>query len=150
MSIKIFAIEGHADSDFGAIRLCADKLRDEGLVKDEFCANCIEREKNFPTGLPSALPVAMPHSEASGVVDDGICVLRLDEPVNFRRMDDPDVTIDAEMVFNLAVTDPKRHLKVLQNLMGLFMDEEKIEKIQTCDLGDVPAVLGGYLASADA
>lgn len=144
-SIKVFAIEGCAKCDMDAIRLCATKLYDEGIVNDAFCGNCIEREKEFPTGLPSAIPVAMPHSAASGVNCDGICILRLAEPVSFRRMDDPDETVPACLVFNLAIADPKEHLAMLQNLMGVLMDEEKVEKLRACALDELSLLLDEYL-----
>ena len=74
--MKYFAIEGHANTDFEAIHLCAQKLKEEGYVTDQFESNCINREKEYPTGLPTVVPVAMPHSEASGVVKNAICMLK--------------------------------------------------------------------------
>ena len=43
--MKYFAIKGHADTDFEAIHLCAQKLKEEGYVTDQFESNCINREK---------------------------------------------------------------------------------------------------------
>jgi PTS system galactitol-specific IIA component len=146
-NMKIFAIDGHAETDEQAIKLCADKLLAEGVVKDVFYNNCIVREKDYPTGLPCDPPVAMPHSAASGVNEDGICVLRLDKPVTFRRMDDDAESVDAIMVFNLAVTDPQGHIKVLQKLMGLFMDHDKLLDLYHADLASIPGVLESILTA---
>jgi PTS system galactitol-specific IIA component len=145
--VRVFAIDGHAETDFEAIGLCANKLVEEGIVKDVFLSNCIEREKSYPTGLPCDPPVAMPHSAASGVISDGICVLRLDSPVKFHRMDDDQETVDVKMVFNLAVTDPQGHLKVLQSLMALFMDHDAMCDLYRSDIEEVPRVLMDYLAN---
>ncbi|MFQ7422717.1 MAG: PTS sugar transporter subunit IIA [Anaerostipes sp.] len=37
---------------------------------------CIEREKEYPTGLPG-IPVAIPHSKVEGIKDNCVCFLRL-------------------------------------------------------------------------
>ena len=42
---------------------------------------CIEREKEYPTGLPSEVPVAIPHSKVEGIKDNCVCFLRLKNPV---------------------------------------------------------------------
>ncbi|MBB5183323.1 PTS sugar transporter subunit IIA [Catenisphaera adipataccumulans] len=142
--MKYFAIEGHAKSDFEAISLCAQKLKKEGYVTDQFESNCINREKQYPTGLPTVVPVAMPHSEASGVIDNAICMLKLDQPVDFRRMDDETQLINAKMVFNLALKDTS-HMSVLQHLMGLFADTNKMEDIYNTDVEDLPRKLEAYI-----
>ncbi|MGI5912884.1 MAG: PTS sugar transporter subunit IIA [Syntrophomonadaceae bacterium] len=139
--MKYFAIKGSASTDEEAIKLCADKLYEEGCVTDQFANNCIRREKKFPTGMPSELPVAMPHSEAAGVVENAVCVLVLDKPVNFRRMDDDTVEIPAEAVFNLAVKDPSKHMYILQNLMGLFYQTDVLTDLLKTDLKEMPSQL---------
>ena len=142
--MKYFAIEGHANTDFEAIHLCAQKLKEEGYVTDQFESNCINREKEYPTGLPTVGPVAMPHSEASGVVKNAICMLKLDKPVCFRRMDDETEDISAKMVFNLALTDSS-HMEILQHLMGLFANTEKMQDLYDTDIKDLPAKLATYI-----
>ena len=54
----------------------------------EYRQACIARESSFPTGLPSAVPVALPHAAAEQVKHSCICVLRLKYPVPFMRMQD--------------------------------------------------------------
>lgn len=143
--VKYFAIKGHADSDMEAISLCAKKLYQEGFVTDKFESNCIEREKIYPTGLPTVVPVAMPHSEAAGVIKNAICVLILDGPVDFHRIDEEEQIIPAKMVFNLAITDPSGHMYVLRNLMALFGDTDKMNDLYKTDLKDIPEKLATYI-----
>lgn len=122
--MKYYVIRGEAESDEEAIQLCAKKLQMEGCVTEDFGDNCVKREKEFPTGLPSSVPVAMPHSEAEGVIEDSICLLILKRPVTFHRMDDDNQSIQAEMVFNLAIKDSSGHMAVLRNLMRAFYNEK--------------------------
>lgn len=133
--MKFFTIRAGAKDNADAIALCASKLFEEGCVTSEFGSNCIRREENFPTGLPSAIPVAMPHSEVEGVKEDALCLLILNEPVTFKRMDDDEQEIDAKMVFNLAITDPANHMTVLKNLMQAFYSLDTLKDLyhSSCD-----------------
>ncbi len=47
-----------------------------------FMNACIEREKEYPTGLPSEVPVAIPHSKVEGIKDNCVCFLRLKKSSN--------------------------------------------------------------------
>ncbi|MBP3852030.1 MAG: PTS sugar transporter subunit IIA [Erysipelotrichaceae bacterium] len=143
--MKYYAIQGCPKNDEEAIALCADKLFQEGCVTDQFSDNCIKRERLYPTGMPSQLPVAMPHSESSGVIEDAICLLILEKPVDFRRIDDDEQQIHAQMVFNLAVKDPARHMAVLQNLMKMFYDTETLKTLYNSPLNTLPGQLAALL-----
>lgn len=138
-NMKYFAIKGHADTNYDAIRLCANKMYEEGYVKEDFADNCIRREETLPTGMPSEIPVAMPHSEAEGVIKSAITLLILDEPVEFRRMDDDDEIIKAEAVFNLAIKEPGGHMEVLRHLMAIFYDSNVLRDLLDTDIEEIPA-----------
>ena len=143
--MKYFAIKGHADTDSEAIALCANKLFTEGCVNQSFKMNCIAREKEFPTGLPSEIPVAMPHSEISGVIQNAVCMLILDEPVKFRRMDDDSQIIETQMIFNLALTGSQEHMNTLKNLMSVFYNYDQLSDLYHSKLEDLPDKLSKYL-----
>lgn len=122
-------IEGEAADSSEAILLCANALHEQGLVGAAFGQKCIEREKEYPTGLPTEIPVAIPHCKDQETKDNSICFLKLRHPVTFRRMDDDRETIETRFIFNLAIADAAEHLTVLQNLMGFLGDAEKL---RTC------------------
>ena len=71
-------------------------------------------------------------------------MLKLDKPVCFRRMDDETEDISAKMVFNLALTDSS-HMEILQHLMGLFANTEKMQDLYDTDIKDLPAKLATYI-----
>ena len=130
---KYFILRGHADNQMEAIGLCGKKLHEAGVVADTFAAKCQKREKDFPTGLPTEYPVAIPHCKDDGISENAICFLKLDKPVVFYRMDDDEQYIETDMVFNMAIKDPNEHLEALQNLMGFLSDSENLEKCRKLD-----------------
>lgn len=132
---KYIIIHGSAKDDKDAIAKCAQALHEAGIVGEQFGQKCIDREKDYPTGLPTETPVAIPHCSDDSVKENAICVLLLDNPVQFRRMDDDEETIMAQMVFNLAVTDPEEHLEALKNLMAFLTNEELLQVFTTGDEG---------------
>ena len=126
---KYVVIHGKAADAEEAILMCGEALYNEGIVGAEFGKNCVIREKDFPTGLPTEIPVAIPHCQDDSVKVNAICVLMLEQPVEFRRMDDEEESIMADMLFNLAVMDADEHLEALQNLMAFL---NNIDMVKEC------------------
>lgn len=135
------AIEGDAQNWEEAIMLCGKAIAQAGFADESFMRACIEREKEYPTGLPSEVPVAIPHSKVDGIKDNCVCFLRLKRPVIFQRMDSDEESIETKAVFNLAIKDGDQHLEFLQTLMQAVMDKEIVEYCMTKELSIIP----GYL-----
>lgn len=127
--MKFFAIEGLANNANEAINLCASALRENGCVTEDFARDCIDREKEYPTGIPSKAPVAIPHCFTDSILDDAICYLRLENPVTFKRMDDDAEEIQTRHVFCLALSR-KNHLDILAKLIQRLQDEEFISTLE--------------------
>ena len=72
MMKKVFVIEGEARNKEEALRLTFQKLYEEGLVKESFYEGCVEREKQFPTGLDTPVPVAIPHTDSVHVISPAV------------------------------------------------------------------------------
>lgn len=128
---KYLIIRGSAKDNIEAIKMCGEKLCKEGLVKESFTKKCQEREVDFPTGLPTEIPVAIPHCKDEGIKENSICFLKLEKPVIFRRMDDDTQDISTDMIFNMAIKDPNEHLAALQSLMKFLNNKEALEKCRT-------------------
>lgn len=128
MKTKYLVIQGKAENNEEAIRLCGKTLYEAGIVTKEFGESCVEREKNFPTGLPTEIPTAIPHAKVEGIKQNAICLLKLDHPVTFRRLDDDMEEVETDMIFNLAIKDPNEHLSVLQRMMEFLNDSEVLLK----------------------
>lgn len=130
MENNFIVIEKSAKNWEEAISLCAAELHRRGLVDAQFCAACVAREKEFPTGLETEVGVAIPHTTANHVHENAICLLKLQEPVGFCRMDDPDEEAEVHFVFNLAVCDPNQQLNVLRAIMTLVQDGDYLRQCQ--------------------
>ena len=137
---QYLSAEGIAGDWEEAIRLCGEEIVANGYVETEFIAACIEREKEYPTGLPAPIPVAIPHSRVEGIYENSICMMRFLKPVRFYRMDDSDEYVDTQLVFNLALK-AEDHLEFLQNLMAFVMNADAIKKCMELPLEDIPEFL---------
>lgn len=145
MSKKYIAIKANAKDWEEAITICGNALIENECIGKGFITACIEREKNFPTGLPTLIPVAIPHAASDEVKVTSVCVLKLENPVTFNRMDDSTQEINARLIFNLAIKGSSEHIEFLQKLIAFVMDEEKVKKCLSLSIEDIPAYLEAVL-----
>lgn len=138
---KILAIDRDVADREEAIRVCADALEEAGYVDSRFAQAVLDREKEFPTGIASIKPVAIPHCKHDGIANDSICMLRTAVPVSFHRMEDPDETVEVHIIFCLAIKDSKEHLKVLQQLVALISNEEMLGKLESAPVEELKTQL---------
>jgi len=97
-----------------------------GYVSDEFEEALVDREKEFPTGLPTEPSVAIPHTDGTYVKKDTVLCILNEHKIAFNEMGgDEEDYVYPQVFFMLALSDGKEHLEQLQNL---------IEKIQSGDL----------------
>ena len=80
------------------IRVMGSALIKKGIVKDNFVNAVIQREKEFPTGLNTSIPIALPHADASFTVREGFSVAILKEPVDFGDMSDSQNILKVKLV----------------------------------------------------
>ena len=131
MKNRYLVIHGFARDRYEAITMCGEALYKEGLVSEQFGTLCVEREKNYPTGLPTEIPTAIPHAKDESITQNSVCFLKLDRPVSFKRMDDDTQDVSTDMIFNLAIKDPNEHVQALQNMMGFLNDSEALLKCKS-------------------
>ncbi|MFT8866183.1 MAG: PTS sugar transporter subunit IIA [Lacticaseibacillus paracasei] len=138
MVIQIFATEGTNDVQTyqDAINLAGNILASSGSVVHGFSQACIDREREFPTGLGlnDTLGIAIPHGNSKLVKKSSISFVRLARPVDFGRMEDNTQTVPCKFLFNLALEEGTQHLTTLRHLMKLFQDNNFIQKISNLPL----------------
>ena len=104
----------------------------------------MEREKQFPTGLPvKPIGVAIPHTETSHVLEGTICLGLPETPVPFSEMGSENGQVQAELIFMLAVTEKYQHMEVLSKLTELFRNEEDLRKLRSGEKAAVDELLAG-------
>lgn len=106
------------------------QARNLNLTKDAFSTELELREKEFPTGLAlDEYGVALPHTDALYVKEPFIGIVTLEKPVIFQAMADGEQAVEVRLVFILGLVEAHAQLAVLQELMKLIQDKERIKKI---------------------
>jgi galactitol PTS system EIIA component len=106
------------------------RLLKNGYVKDGFIESALQREHIFPTGLPTEIPVALPHTDAEFCNQSAIAVATLRNTVPFSEMGNSDNELPIAIVFMLAIKDPKEQINWLQKLVTIFKDKNCLEDLR--------------------
>jgi PTS system galactitol-specific IIA component len=108
-----------------AIITLAARLLESGFVKESFGSAVLEREKVFPTGLPTEpVGVAIPHTDTEHILISALAVGILSNPVPFQEMGSPDVEVNVNIISMMAISDPKAVMPVLRSLALAYQDRE--------------------------
>lgn len=114
------------------IEILGSKLYQGGYVKQSYIQAIKDREKKFPTGLPTeGVGVAIPHTDVIHVNEAAIAVGILKKPVSFEMMGMPEEEVKVEVIFMLAIKAPQEQLEVLQSLMNIFQKQEVLLNIKS-------------------
>lgn len=125
--MKTDSITFQADSHVAALRKMGEHAFENGFVKESYVDALLEREEEFPTGLeipPESLGLAIPHADPEHVNEEIFILGVPEEPVEFRSMEDPDETVEAELVLLLVIKETEGYTQFLSSLTKLFQGEE--------------------------
>lgn len=115
-------------------REAAYTLMREDNVYDTYLQALIDRETEYPTGLPIPGGVAIPHTSAEHVKHDAFVIARPSTPVQFSLMGgEPKDIVEVSLVVFLALTDSGSHLATLQKLIALLQDEGSRRELKSPD-----------------
>ena len=112
-----------------ALRHLANNFLRLGYVHPTFPDAVITREGIYPTGLPTEIPVGLPHTDVEHCIRPGISVAILKQPVTFKMMGDPTQTVSTNIVFQLSVVTPANQVKLLTRLIDFFQQSDKLRKL---------------------
>lgn len=116
-----------------AIRHAALLLRDAGAVDDGYVDAALQREDQFPTGLPTEpAGVALPHID-TGVLHPALALLTLRTPVYFTEMGTTDSRILVSVVIMLAIPAGDAHVRVLGALADLIQHPDFLIDVLDAD-----------------
>lgn len=115
--------------------LVSKKLKEKDVVKSSFEAAIEKREQNYPTGLNlgNGIGVAIPHTDPEHIIENQIAFVSLKNPVEFRQMGSETEVVPVKLVFVLCLKEAHKQLKMLQDLMQLFGNEEIIKGFLNCN-----------------
>ncbi len=105
-------------------------LLSQNKVRTSFYDAVIAREKEYPTGLElGKWNVAIPHVVPQHVLSSALGIAVLEKPVAFYRMDDSSETVNAKVVFNIALGQEGKQIEVLQKIMGIVTNADVMDQI---------------------
>lgn len=117
-------------------------LFDAGYVRDSFVDAALDRESRLPTGLPLSGDVnaAIPHTEVEHVLKPGLAMATLSAPVKFQNMVSPEEAVPCQLVFVMALDQPKAQIEMLQEIAGILQNPAVINSLmQANDFEEVRA-----------
>lgn len=144
ISEKLIKLGMTETSKEDAIRSLAEGLYALDYVREGYVENVIKREVDFPTGLPTSIPLALCHTEAQFVKQSALVVGTLAQPIEFLEMGTPEQTVKAEIIFLLAINDPKQQVPFLKKMAAIFKDHQMLVSIRDAKN---PKVLADLLKS---
>ena len=113
------------------IRAIGQKLLQAGYVHPTFTDAALDREKNIPTGLPlgGRFNAAIPHTDIEHVIRPGVGMATLTKPVVFMNMVSPEEPVEAQLVFVLALEQPKSQIEMLQEIAGVLQNPTVVDAL---------------------
>ena len=128
LETTILNFESFDSDDF--LDKISDILYEKGYVKGSFKSAILNREHEYPTGLPTkGIKVAMPHTDIEHALKPTIAVIKFAHPVPFKEMGNGINIVNADLAFVLVVTELKSQVDTLQTLMELFCNEDSLKRI---------------------
>jgi PTS system galactitol-specific IIA component len=131
------------------IKLLSDKMNRMGYIEKGFEEAVLAREREYPTGLPTNIPVALCHVEAEYVNQTALAVATLKKPVEFHNMGDPKMVLPVEIVFLLTIVDPKKQVVYLRKMMELFKDDTLLKIKDADSKEELVSILYNYFLKAE-
>lgn len=113
-----------ADSANQALEKIAQWGDGAGLFKSTWLEAVIKRESEFPTGLPTLIPVAIPHTDSVHVNANGVGFFKLKNPIEFGEMGSLDDKVKVKMILPLLITNPAEQVDLLMAVIGALQDAD--------------------------
>jgi PTS system galactitol-specific IIA component len=110
-------------------------LFDAGYVHETFVPAALDRESRLPTGLPLSGDVnaAIPHTEVEHVIKPGLAMATLSAPVTFQNMISPEEAVPCQLVFVMALDQPKAQIEMLQEIAGILQNPVLIDSLMSAN-----------------
>lgn len=112
-------------TDSEVLEYLATQLFEKNYVQESYIQAIQEREKEYPTGLPSTAPgIAIPHANYEMVNKTTLAIATLAKPVAFHNMEDNQSTLPIQIVIMMAIGEPHGQVEMLQKIVGIIQAED--------------------------
>ncbi len=129
--IRRSVIVAHLDAKSAeeAISILATELSKKGVVREGFAESVINREREFPTGLNTFVPIALPHTEAKYSKKEAFAIATLKNPVIFREMGDPSKKVQVKIILMPVLTKHSNKNAVFYDLLRKCRDRNTVPRL---------------------
>ena len=107
-----------------ALSALAERAEAAGFVRPSFRSALLTRERQHPTGLPTSIPVAIPHADTEHVLVPALGLARLTHPVDFQEMGGGDSHVAVSFIVLILMTEPHEQVPLLSRLITLFQQDD--------------------------
>ncbi|MBK8448205.1 MAG: PTS sugar transporter subunit IIA [Micropruina sp.] len=111
----------------------AGRVVEAGFALPSLPAAVLARENAYPTALPTPVPVAIPHTDPAHVLQPGLAVASLAEPVEFGLMGGSAERLAVRLVVLLCVSDPAGQVGGLQQVLDRLGDAQAVRTLVNHD-----------------
>jgi len=115
------------------IKILGEALVKNGYAKNGFVKTVLQREKKFPTGLNTSIPIALPHVDASFTLRKGFAIGTLKNPVMFNQMGEPDKKVGVRIVLMPVLTKKSEENAAFYELLQKCRDSKIAHKLLECN-----------------
>ena len=124
----------------------AELFVEKGIAKDTYYQGLLDREAEFPTGLPIGdYNIAIPHTYPEHYNDIGICICVPKKPIKFFDMGAKEHELEVHVVVALALKKLDDSIKMLPSLMSFFADEDNIKAMMACkEPSEIMEMIAGH------
>lgn len=138
---NLVALDVAATSAEDAIRTAGQLLVKERLVENRYTEAMVDSYKTNGPYFVLAPQIALPHARPEdGVNEASVSFVRLKDPVVFGNPANDPVTL----VFALGASSSEEHLHIIQKLMKLLGDSEKVEALKSVsNYEEINLLIGG-------
>ncbi len=122
-------------------------LQEKGMVLPTYVDAVLNREKVFPTGLPTIpFPVAIPHGDPEHVIRPCIVVAKPRVAIEFGEMASINGKVKARYIFMLVIKKAEDQIVLLQSMIDMFMNKEAMYRLDEAKTKkEIIEVLSSYL-----
>lgn len=111
------------------IKLMGSALIKKGIAKEGFISAVIKREKKFPTGLNTPIPIALPHTDPSFTIKEGFSIAISRQSIDFRDMGDTQKILKVKIVLIPALLPNGTYSTVLYRLLEEMKNIKIVRKL---------------------
>jgi len=127
---ELIFLNEHFEDQADLFQKISERLYSQSYVDSGFLLSLQTREKEYPTGLHApAFDVAIPHTDPVHIKRPFIVAVRPDPPLDFQAMGMEQDHVDAALIFILGLQREGNQVLLLQKLMDLFLDEQKMKQL---------------------